>query len=83
MTRVFWLAGCLAAAPSLAVGAQAIYPVYYDCSYPASGTESATRLYVGNPNDTGVRYTIGADSNSGRSTTSSTPAQLIGSGCRP
>ena len=43
---------------SLFALAQGIYPVYYDCSYPSGGMESATRLYVVNPNDTGVQYTV-------------------------
>jgi len=43
---------------SLLTAAQGLYPVYYDCSYPPGGIESATRLYVVNPNDTGVQYTV-------------------------
>ncbi len=43
---------------SLLAAAQGLYPVYYDCSYPPGGIESATRLYVVNPNDTGVQYTV-------------------------
>lgn len=39
------------------VAAQGIYPVYYDCTSNGS-MENATRLYVSNGNETGVRYTI-------------------------
>jgi len=37
--------------------AQGIYPIYYDCTAGGS-VESATRLYVTNGNNTGVRYSV-------------------------
>ena len=43
---------------SLVAVAQGLYPVYYDCTLLPSGFESGTRLFVSNPNDTGVQYTI-------------------------
>ena len=45
-------------AVSLIAAAETLYPVYYDASFPAGGIESGTRLYVTNPNDTAVRYTV-------------------------
>jgi len=43
---------------SLVCLAAGLYPVYYDCSYPPGGVESAARLYVTNSNITGVQYTV-------------------------
>ncbi|MEW5827213.1 MAG: hypothetical protein AB1778_10330 [Candidatus Bipolaricaulota bacterium] len=50
---------------SVVGAAQAFYPVYYDASYPAGGVESGTRLYIANPHDTAVRYTVTVYSPSG------------------
>jgi|GEM_PF-1983618 len=43
---------------SLAAVGQGLYPVYYDCTFPWGGIESATRLFVSNPGDTGIQYTV-------------------------
>ena len=43
---------------SLLAAAQGLHPIYYDCSYPPGGIDCATRLYIVNPNDTGVQYTV-------------------------
>lgn len=43
---------------SLACVADGLYPIYHDCTATPGGYESATRLYIANPNDTGVQYTI-------------------------
>ncbi len=56
--RAMWLGIVVVVLVSFLTAAQAVYPVYYDCTFPAGGVENATRLYIVNPNDTGVQYTV-------------------------